>query len=315
MVSLRARILLADFRLTRQKRVFADLEKLYESIAKSQKAETAEVPKWVGERYRVTSTTVDGWPCHTVRPHDATSGRHVLHLHGGAYIHELEPEHWVFLTRLADYAGCAVSTLLYPLAPKHHYDETISVVRSAYDQVLGDLPAEDRILAGDSAGGGLALGLGQWLAAEHRPQPKEILLISPWLDLTMTDPGLPELDEKDPFLSVPGLLEAGRLYADELDPRDPLVSPLFGELTGLAPLSVFIGTRDVLLVDSRRLRDEAARVGVAVEYHEYPGMFHTWILDKMREAKHATEQMARIVRRPPERAAAPPGASHRGTTR
>lgn len=114
----------------------------------------------------------------------------------------------------------------------------------------------------------------------------------------MSDPQVPELDKNDPFLSTPGLLEAGRLYADELDTRDPLVSPLFGDLTGLGRLSVFIGTRDILLVDARRIRDRAMELGIPLEYHEYPGMFHTWILDRMPEAKHATEQMARIIRQP-----------------
>lgn len=180
MVSLRARVLLADFWLTRQKKIFADLEKLYQSIAKSQQPESAEVPGWVQDRYHVESTNVDGWPCHTLRPAAPVSTRHVLHLHGGAYIHEIEPEHWIFLARLTDYAGCAVSTLLYPLAPKHHYDETIGVVRAAYEQVLGGLPPDDQILLGDSAGGGLALGIGQWLTNHERPQPKEIIMVSPW---------------------------------------------------------------------------------------------------------------------------------------
>ncbi len=121
------------------------------------------------------------------------------------------------------------------------------------------------------------------------------MLFAPWLDLTTTDPGIADRESHDPFLSGPGLREAARLYTDGLDQRDPRVSPLFGDLSGLAPISVFTGTRDVLLTDSRRLRDRIRATGADVDYEEYPGMFHGWILQNLPEARHATDRVSELV--------------------
>src|SRR5437588_9561869 len=97
---------------------------------------------------------------------------------------------------------------------------------------------------------------------------------APWLDITMTDPTLPACDRRDPYLSVPGLREAGRMYAGSLDPRDPRVSPIYGDLAALGRLAVYIGTRDTLLADSRRLRRLAEDNGIPLRYREEPNMFH-----------------------------------------
>lgn len=298
MVSMRARILLAQFWLTRRKRVFTDLGELHRTIRASQTPERAKPPGWLTDTFSVSRTDVGGWPCYTIRPERVTSEHHVLYLHGGAYVHEIEPEHWVFLARLTEYAQCAVTAVIYPLAPLHVHPEALRVTRAAYDELLGDLDREHRILMGDSAGGGLVLATAQRLAAAGESQPKEIIMISPWLDLTMTDPELPELDDRDPFLGIRGLVESARLYALDNDLRDPELSPLFGKLTGLGHLSVFIGTRDILLADAHNLLRRAQEQRVPLNFREYEGMFHTWMLDSMPEAKRATAELADLVRRP-----------------
>ena len=169
------------------------------------------------------------------------------------------------------------------------------MVWQTYQQVLGDLPAQDQIIMGDSAGGGLTLFLAQRLAHLGRPQPRRLVLFAPWLDLTTSHPAIAERESQDPFLSAPGLREAARLYAPGLDLRDPRVSPLFGDLRGLAPISVFTGTRDVLLTDSRRLRERIQHTGAGIDYEEYPGMFHGWMLQSLPEARHATNQVSALV--------------------
>lgn len=238
-------------------------------------------------------------PTYTLRLRGASSSRHVLYFHGGAYVHQIQADHWSFLARLVTRTGCSVTAPLYPLAPNHHYDETIAMVQAAYKEKLGGLRPEDQIVMGDSAGGALALVLAASLRDEGRPQPKEIVLLSPWLDITMSDPAQEAYDKHDPYLAIPGLLEAGRLYAGSLEPTNPLVSPLRGDVHGLGTLTLFAGTRDVLLSDARRFRVKADSAGVPLEYWEYPGMFHAWMIANIPEAKRATARITELITREP----------------
>ena len=148
---------------------------------------------------------------------------------------------------------------------------------------------------GDSAGGGLALALAQSFRDEGHPQPARIVLISPWLDVTMTEPRLEHQDARDPYLGATGLAEAGRRYAGPLDESDPRVSPLNGSMEGLAPIAVFIGTRDVLLPDARRLRKAAAAADVPIDYHEHDGMIHNWPMRRLPEAHQALTQLTHFI--------------------
>ncbi len=141
----------------------------------------------------------------------------------------------------------------------------------------------------------MTLVLAQEPRAAKRPQPANLVLLSPWLDITMRDPAIATIDRRDPYLSSPGLMEAGRLYAGSLDPCGPRLSPLFGELAGLGRISLFTGTRDVLYSDARRLRAEAARCGIDIDYIEYEDMFHGWMLQAIPEARQATRQLIDIL--------------------
>lgn len=300
-MTLQARWFLAELRLTRAKQTFADLDRFRESITESQRADPAHPPERIRRKVSVRCTEVDGRPCYTLEPFAPSSGKHVLYLHGGAYVHQMEDDHWSFLVRLIGRTGCTVTVPIYPLAPKHTCEQTVPMVKKAYDVFLGDRAPEDQVVMGDSAGGALALVIAESLEDAGRPQPKELVLLSPWLDVTMTSPDQGELDLLDPFLAVAGLREAARLYAGDRDLRDPRLSPLFGPLSALDRVSVFIGTRDVLLPDSRRIRDEAERRGVAIDYYEYSDMVHAWPTVNIPEGKAAGERIARIVTRPPGR--------------
>jgi acetyl esterase/lipase len=173
------------------------------------------------------------------------------------------------------------------------------MVWAAYERATGDRPAEHQVISGDSAGGALALAIAQQLREEGRPQPARLVLISPWLDITLEDPISVVLDEYDPMLGIAGLREAGRMYAEGADPHDPRISPLYADLTGLGPFSLFIGTRDLLLPDARRFATRAREAGIDVDYGEYPGMFHNWVMQNMPEGREAMNHVERILRRPP----------------
>jgi monoterpene epsilon-lactone hydrolase len=127
------------------------------------------------------------------------------------------------------------------------------------------------------------------------------VLISPWLDITMSNPEIPSLDRQDALLSRAGIVEAGRLYAQGDDPHHHLLSPINGDLTGLERLSVVIGTHDVFLADCRRLRALMNTLGVELNYREYEGMFHVWIAAVwLPESIQAIQQIAAIVNHEPD---------------
>lgn len=185
---------------------------------------------------------------------------------------------------------------VYPLAPDYHHDETQAMIAEAYDRHMAHVPAADQVIMGDSAGGALALVLARELRERGRPQPAHLVLLSPWLDATMQNPAVPILDQRDPYLSTPGLLEAARMYAGSLDTADPRISPINGGFEGLGRISVFVGTRDVLLLDSRRLHSTTSDLGIEIDYFEYQGMFHGWmLLGGLPEARRATSEIVRVL--------------------
>ena len=151
-------------------------------------------------------------------------------------------------------------------------------------------------LMGDSSGGGISLALAQRLREDGHEQPAGIILLSPWLDATLSNPEIEEIDKIDPFLGVKGLKYGGEVYARDVDPKSYLVSPVYGSLKNLAPVTLFIGTRDILYPDCRKLRDNAAAEGVAIDYREYPGMVHNWMLGPMPEAKQAIKEIVEAIK-------------------
>jgi uncharacterized protein (TIGR03083 family) len=213
----------------------------------------------------------------------------VLYLHGGAYISPMSPQHWALVGRLAD-AGVRVDVPLYGLAPQHTYREACDLVLAAYSRMADDPLVTTVTIMGDSAGGGLALGIAQVVATTAVRQPDRLCLIAPWLDLTLANPRIAEVD--DPWLSPAGLAVAGAAWAGGDDPRSPRLSPIGGPLQGLPPTDIYVGTRDILLPDVERFVALACDAGAQVELTVEPGAVHVYPLVPVPEGRRAR---ARIV--------------------
>src|SRR5699024_1370950 len=168
-------------------------------------------PLRLRRRHRVQIREIDGFRCVTVTPRGgAADGPVVLYLHGGAYVSPIARQHWALISRLAG-AGAAVHVPLYGRAPQHTYRETYRLL----DAVYADLaPHADRLtVMGDSAGGGLALGLAQVLRDTGRQMPRALTLIAPWVDVTCSNPGIAAIAPHDPWLSTVGATIAGQAWA------------------------------------------------------------------------------------------------------
>jgi epsilon-lactone hydrolase len=287
MPSLLSRLVERLLPLTGYKRAFASEEALRRRIARQRRSDPALPSRRLRRRVVVEEAALNGSRIFTIAPSGAKSGMHILYLHGGAFVFNITAFHWTLVTRLVRHAGCTVVVPLYPLAPEYCWKDAFDVVVPLHEQLVARVGRENLIVMGDSAGGGMALSLAQQLRDAARPLPARLILVSPGLDMTFSDPRQPELAKRDRMLDIPGLLAAGRWYAGDLSPADPKISPLFGSLAGLPPMAVFTGTHDLLNSDAHRLKAKAAQEGASLAFFEYEGMFHVWPAAPIREARQA----------------------------
>lgn len=254
----------------------------------------SDPPASLRKRHEVSSRQVEGFACHTVAPRGGPAERAAVYLHGGAYIGEVAPQHWALISRLAD-AGVRVEVPSYGLAPQHTYREAYPFLTEVYRQLLPEVDPSATTVAGDSAGGGLALGFAQTLEGAGLPQPRRLVLISPWLDLTMSHPDLPAVETRDPWLSSRGLHEAARVWAGGDDPTDPRLSPGNGPLAGLAPIDLYVGTREICLPDALQMRDRAAAEGAELRLTVCEGAVHVYPLLPAPEGRAAARTIVQAI--------------------
>lgn len=294
--SIQGRLMIASLWLRRNKKFYADPKSMRDHLSVHQDPRRARPPGWLTRRFGVERVDIDGHPTFTITPRSAVPGAlHVFHMHGGGFVESPEPHHWRFAARIAERLGCRYTMPMYPLAPQHAHPEITGMVESAYTRVMTTTPPNRRLVFGDSAGGTLALTLTRHLRERGQDQPAAIALFSPWIDLATDDPDSLRIDPVDPELGVIGLRQAGHWYAAGRALYDPDISPAFADIAGSPPISVFIGHRDILLPDARRIAELGQRAGVRVDLHEYRGMFHNWIMKNIPEASDAIEQLLAFV--------------------
>ncbi len=242
--------------------------------------------------YDVTEARVADGTVVTARPRDRSATRHLFYLHGGAYT--LEDQHWPFLRLLVD-RGWTVHLVDYPLAPEHTVDATVATTLAAWDHVLDLADGRPVSLAGDSAGGGLALVLLQQLRDAGTPasaRPDATVLLSPWVDLVMADAATVAAARHDVLLSLRGLRGCVELYRGDRDPTDPKLSPINGGLHDLGRIQTWVGTAEMFLPQCRLLADRAAaESGTALELHLAHGLLHDWALFPVPERDLLVEEM------------------------
>jgi len=254
-----------------------------------------EPPEETREFCHVEKRQVSGRNVFTLSSRVQKSSRHILYLHGGAYVQTFVKQHWKFLAMLVKETHCTITAPDYPLAPEFTFLDAYSMVVPLYKEIIVHAGAENTILMGDSSGGGFALGLAQKMKANENVVPYKIILLSPWLDVTLDNPEIPKSDQTDPFLSAKALRKAGLVFAGSSDPHNPMLSPINGSLEGLRGISLFIGSCDLLAVDARRLRNRALEQNVPINYREYEEMGHVWMLLNFRESKQAKREISDLI--------------------
>jgi acetyl esterase/lipase len=221
-------------------------------------------------------TTVGGIPAIVATPTAVAPERHILYVHGGAYVTGSPRSHIAMVARLAKRASAVATVVDYRLAPEHLYPAAIDDCVAAYRALLGDVDPSRLVIAGDSAGGGATLATACALRDAGDPLPAGLYLMSPWTDLTGSGDSVVGRQAADPMLDGSRLVDAGRMYAGETPLDDPGVSPLFADLAGLPPMLIQTGMDEILLSDSTRLAERARQAGVEVTLDLADDMWHVY---------------------------------------
>ncbi|MDA9422667.1 esterase [Bradyrhizobium sp. CCBAU 53380] len=278
------------------KRQLASAEAVQAHVQKLALRPASHEPTGLGRDVEATLTKMGGWPVYYTAPSSGHEGcNYVMFLHGGGFINEIVPAHWRFIGEMTRRARVCCVVPIYPLAPRATAKDVVPATGELLRMLLEDAGDAKVTVVGNSAGAGLALAACQWLRDRGHRQPARLVLISPAADASVSRPEQVAIAKRDPVQDIPGIVEAGRLYAGELDIGHPFVSPLNGTFRFLAPMTIFAGTRDLLYPDSVDLAERGRAVGVPVELHLLRDQPHNYALMPTPEGRRARALVMRAV--------------------
>ncbi len=227
---------------------------------------------------------------------ESASRNVVFYIHGGGYFMDFTRLHWKLLATLIKETDVQVIAPAYRMIPFATYREAFALMVPLYREYCETHPDKKIILMGDSAGGGLSLALAEHFQAEGIRLPDELVLLSPWVDVSMENEQIREYESVDPFLSVQPLRLCAKQWSGDLDVHDWHVSPIYGELRGLRNVTVFAGTDGILYPDITKffgqLDDDPSNELIVGEE-----MYHVYPLFPIPEAKPAVEKIIRVITR------------------
>lgn len=306
MPSLMSRLVPVYIRLSRYQRLLDDPRRARDFLARADAdPESYAPPVTLRQRVKISHHDRGGagdrsdWPVYTLAPKDGPVRGTVVYAHGGAWAKEIVSQHWELCGQIATKAGVRVVVPIYPLAGRG----TAAEVVEEFADIVTECAAGWRgaepgpvCLAGDSAGGQIALSAAQVLRDRgHAPLPATVL-ISPAVELSMSNPDIDGVQPKDPWLAREGTRVFIEAWRAGLPITDPRVSPLCGDMAGLGPLMILAADRDIVVPDVRLLVEKARAAGVDVDYTEERGLLHVHPLHPTPEGKVARKAIVDTIR-------------------
>ena len=246
-------------------------------------------------RVNVRSGRAGEMPVWTARPRRDEPLTRVVYIHGGGYVHPLTADYWRLISSLTK-APAEVVVPAYPLSPDATVDDVLPRLLELVTAVSASAPALPTLLMGDSAGGALVLALATRLRDSGGDRPAGVVTLSPWLDATLDEEDVAELEASDPMLAESGLRAAGRWWSGVRSPLDPIVSPVHADLHRLPPIDVYIGRRDILRPAVSDFAARAGRADADLHVHEVSAMFHVWMTRLIPEGRRTRRELTALVR-------------------
>jgi acetyl esterase/lipase len=226
---------------------------------------------------RFSRVSVGDITCEWMEMPRVARDRAFLLLHGGGFNSGSPRTHRKLAAHLSRAAHMRVLTPEYRLAPEHPFPAGVKDALQVYRWLTAQgIDPQHIVVGGDSAGGGLVLSMLLALRDAGAQLPRAAVLLSPWTDLTVSSPSHRSNRKYDPVVSAEGLRESALWYAGERDPADPILSPLFADLSGLPPMLIHVGSDEALLDDSRVLADRGREAGVDITLKIYDGLWHVF---------------------------------------
>lgn len=258
---------------------------------------TSKLAKDVFRNYNFESKKFMGRDIFVISPLDEKeSNKVILYIHGGSYVGELEKYHWTFFKDVINETNATLIVPDYPLTPENTYLHVFKMMGPLYKHIVEDIKDKELILMGDSAGAGLALALYQRNGKLKRRLPDKTILISPWLDVRMTNPEIDKIN--DPVLKKPLLKISGKRYAGKNGLRSYLVNPVLGPTDKLKEIYILSGTNDMLNPDAKKF---ALKNKGKIEFIEYKDAIHNFPLMKHKTkvlyAKEGYEKIIEIIKK------------------
>lgn len=288
--------LLAFLRLSRRKQMYTSANRLHAMLRNGVRA--APVPH-SDEQWQVHPLDApSGWACWRLSPAGnlPQPERAWIYLHGGAYVRPITAWHWRLLRRLVVESGCTIIVPQYPLAPGSTCASTIPCLQQSVQAWME--PYTHYSIIGDSAGAGMAVALSLAQHDTHDRMAQQLLLITPWLDITLSDPECMQIARHDPMLAIDGAREAGLLYAGNLPPSHPWCSPVTAELHGLPRIQMWCAEHDICTPAALRFAHHVQTAGGHITVYHGPSMPHVWPLLPAPEGWAARWQLVQAMHAP-----------------
>ncbi|NRD79513.1 alpha/beta hydrolase [Bacillus sp. BRMEA1] len=265
-----------------------------EAARKGLEAMSALTP--VAPDIKVEKTIIDGIQAEWVSAPNALEDRVFLYLHGGGYIMGSCNTHRYLASKLSRSTKARVLVPEYRLAPEHPFPAAMEDAVRVYQWLISTgYSPEKTVIGGDSAGGGLTLSTLLSLKDMGEKFPAATVLLSPWTDLEGTGDSMITRKEADPWLSPEPTKASPQLYIRDLDPRHPLVSPIYADLEGLPPMIIQVGNDEILLDDSVRLANRAREAGIEVDIKIWDDMWHVFQTFTIPEGQQAIDEIGEYV--------------------
>lgn len=255
---------------------------------------------WTPRQVTIEQDNVHGLNAEWLTPKGCPDDKLLLYLHGGAYVMGNCATHRQMVSYIAKYSGIKALLPEYRLAPEHPFPAAVDDAVGLYRSLLANgYSASNIVIAGDSAGGGLTVATMLSLRDAHIPLPAAACLLSPWLDLAATGESMTTRAKKDPWFQPEDMSIVAAYYCRPDQIRNPLVSPVYTDLSGLPPLYIQVGEDEILLSDSTRAAEKVKAAGGEVEIEIWPGMWHVFqaFLHQVPESKKAVKKIGAYVNR------------------
>jgi len=248
------------------------------------------LPKKLG----LTLEKFDGMDVYSYNGKIGDNKKILLYVHGGAYIENAIYFQLKSVMRIAKKSNSTLIVPVYPLAPKNNYKKTYELIEKLYCELIKNNKLINMI--GDSAGGGFILSFSMYLRDKNIIQPKNIIMLSPWLDISLSNPEMVEYEKTDVILSIEGSRYAGELWKGDLSNDNFLVSPLYGDFDNLGKMTIIVGGNEILKPDIDKFREKLDKLKIKYNYFEYYKQCHNFAIYPTKEAKDVMKDIVEIIK-------------------